>query len=182
MKNLILVSGFTAAGKSFFIKKIQKNLKLFSLILSKKSRSQKFIFMSYLELKRRGKFIGKKFYFPKKTNIIFHMDIYEGKFTNLNMLINQSDNVYSIIIYTLNTNFIKRILLRMLKFRKNFFFLFNKILFCLNTNNVYDLYVSWILYLKSVNINKHFIIKSNNVTKITNQVNYKYALSRIKKI
>ena len=116
MKNLILVSGFTAAGKSFFIKKIQKNLKLSSLILSKKSRSQKFIFMSYLELKRRGKFIGKKFYFPKKTNIIFHMDIYEGKFTNLNMLINQSDNVYSIIIYTLNINFIKRILLRTLKF------------------------------------------------------------------
>ena len=25
MKNLILVSGFTAAGKSFFIKKIQKD-------------------------------------------------------------------------------------------------------------------------------------------------------------
>ena len=182
MKNLILVSGFTAAGKSFFIKKIQKNLKLSPLILSKKNMSQKFIFLSCRELKRHEKFMGKKFYFPKKTNIIFHMDIYEGKFTNLNRLIIQSNNVYSIIIYTLNTNFIKRILLRMLKFRKNFFFLFNKILFCLNTNNVYDLYVSWILYLKSMNINKHFVIKSNNVTKITNQVNYKYALSRIKKI
>lgn len=181
MKNLILVSGFTAAGKSYFIKKIKKNPYISSLILNKKSKSQKFIFMSYRKLKKYEKFTGKKFYFSKKTNIIFHMDIYEKKLISLKRLISQSDKVYSIVIYTLNTIFIKRILIRMFKLRKNFFFLLKKILFCLNVNNVYDLYKGWILYLKLMKIDKHFIIKSSKVSKMTKVVNYKYALSRIKK-
>ena len=69
MKNLILVSGFTTAGKSFFIKKIQKDYQKYFPLLIKKKKSQKFIFTSFRKLKRYQKLNGKKFFFPKKTPI-----------------------------------------------------------------------------------------------------------------
>ena len=103
------------------------------------------------------------------------MDIYEKDFTVLNNLISKSDNIFSIIIYTSNIIFIKRILIRMLKLKKNFFYLFNKILLCLKTNNIYDLYESWFLYLKSMNINQHLIINSTNYNKKSIKSNYRYA-------
>ena len=44
MKNLILVSGFTTAGKSFFIKKIQKDYqKYFPLLIKKKNHRNLFL-------------------------------------------------------------------------------------------------------------------------------------------
>ena len=174
MKNLILVSGFTAAGKSFFIKKIQKDYQKYFPLLIKKKKSQKFIFTSFRKLKRYQKLNGKKFFFPKKTNLIFHMDIYEKDFTVLNNLISKSDNIFSIIIYTSKIIFIKRILIRILKLKKNFFYLFNKILFCLKTNNVYVLYESWILYLKTMNVNQHLIINSTYGNKKIIKFNYRY--------
>ena len=155
MKNIILVSGFTAAGKSLFIEKKQKNYQKYFPLLIKKKRSQKF--------------------FSKKTNLIFHMDIYEKDFKVLNNLISKSDNVSSIIIYTSKIIFIKRILIRMLKFKKKFFSLFKKVLFCINTNNIYHLYENWLLYLKSMNINQHLIINSTHDNKKIIKSNYRYA-------
>ena len=175
MKNLILVSGFTAAGKSFFIKKIQKDYQKYFPQLIKKKKSQKFIFMSFLIFKKLQKLNFKKFFFFKKKNIIFQINIFEKDFTVLNNLISKSDNIFSIIIYTSKIIFIKRILIRMLKLKKNFFYLFNKILLCLKTNNIYDLYESWFLYLKSMNINQHLIINSTHDNKKIIKSNYRYA-------
>ena len=175
MKNLILVSGFTTAGKSFFIKKIQKDYQKYFPLLIKKKKSQKFIFTSFRKLKKYQKLNSKKFFFPKKTNLIFHMDIYEKDFTVLNNLINKSDNISSIIIYTSKIIYIKRILIRMLKFKKNFFYLFKKVLFCISTNNIRYLYKNWFLYLKLMNVNEHLIINSTHDNKKIIKSNYRCA-------
>ena len=62
----------------------------------------------------------------------------------------------------------------MLKFKKNFFYLFKKILLCLKNNYVYDLYESWILYLKSMNVNQHLIINSTYGNNKITKFNYRY--------
>ena len=102
------------------------------------------------------------------------MDIYEKDFTVLNNLISKSDNIFSIIIYTSKIIFIKRILIRMLKFKKNFFFLFKKVLFSINTNNIYHLYENWFLYLKTMNINQHLIINSTHDNMKIIKSNYRF--------
>ena len=52
MKNLILVSGFTAAGKSFFIKKIQKDYQKYFPLLIKKKKITEIYFYVFSKTKK----------------------------------------------------------------------------------------------------------------------------------